>query len=142
MKLPKLLKTKRGDISKFPHWYREVLRESPGNLPADDVILEVKTYHTKDVIHAFENIFEWRMTLAKMDDEREAKRIKTIMELIRSGKPAWPYVSYWVDNLRELFTVEKEPNGEISVPNHGDGWHRLIAANELKRKTVDILFIR
>jgi len=139
MKFPKPLKIKTDNVDAFPKCYYKAM-ETAAPLRYDvDIIVRVETYRTKEIVSLFETIFEWPMKLVDIEDKHDKRRVEKIIKLIKSGKPIWPYVSYWADTLEELMEVTQEYN-EISVPNHGDGWHRLIAANELKLKTVDILF--
>lgn len=74
------------------------------------------------------------------DYEEDRERVQTIIDLQRSGKPIWPYVSYWALDFQELAEVQTEDDG-VSVLNHGDGWHRTIAAVEQKREQIEIIFL-
>lgn len=72
--------------------------------------------------------------------QNEISRVRKIMRLI-PVHGQWPYISHWAKNLQELYETTLEPTGEFSIPNHGDGWHRCIAAFELKLPTIDIVFV-
>jgi hypothetical protein len=145
--LPRPVKTIRTTIGKLSESLQNCVNSASDCLEvhsSDKVRIE--TYYTKDIQKLFSNLFKWSTTLKEMKLKIEAGRvyaddIKRVRKIIRKirHEGAWPYVSYWADDMEELFTVVEDT--EICVPNHGDGWHRLIANVELKSPTFDILFL-
>lgn len=104
-----------------------------------DQRIRIETYKTKDIAKLVKYVWQWNISLNDLDLESDKKRVKIIMDKIpKEGK--WPYISHWARDMEGLMEVDEQPNGEISVPNHGDGWHRIIAHIELKLPTIDIVF--
>ena len=107
-----------------------------------DYMVRLERYRIQDIIHLMENVWKWssRFTLTMDADDRE--RIQAIINKIKEGAPAWPYVSYFTDSMDGLMEMEQEDDEDgPSVVNHGDGWHRLVAAVELGLDVVEFLFI-
>ncbi len=75
-----------------------------------------------------------------MNDTRIERWALTQAELQNPAEGVWPYVSYWAGDMEGLMETTQEDD-YLSVPNHGDGWHRVVACIELGLPTVDILFI-
>jgi hypothetical protein len=64
--------------------------------------------------------------------ETERARFKVILDAHRRGEPAWPYVSTFAHTWEELQAPEAE--------NHGDGFHRVVAAAALELPRLDIIY--
>ncbi len=101
--------------------------------------VRIETYATADIRRIVEDVWQWTATLAAIDDRNDRARVRKIMALIPTDG-AWPYVSYWAGDMEELMETTQE-DGYLSVPNHGDGWHRIIACIELGLPTIDVLFL-
>ena len=101
--------------------------------------VRIETYATADIRRLFEEIWQWGATLADIDDKSDRARVRKIMALI-PVEGVWPYVSYWAGDMEGLTETTQEDD-YLSVPNHGDGWHRVVACIELGLPTIDILFI-
>ncbi len=101
--------------------------------------VRIETYDTADMRQLFEEVWHWDATLADISDSSDRARVRKIMALI-PAEGVWPYVSYWAGDMEGLMETTQEDD-YLSVPNHGDGWHRVVACIELGLPTVDILFI-
>jgi len=134
-------------------YYQSLAAASDGNDLTQCQRVRIETYKRKD-IQALLKTWDWPDSLADITeelDQGDRDRITKIMKAIPT-EGAWPYVSYWAEDMDELATVEVEnytywiddekfEEEEISVPNHGDGWHRLVAQLELKKRTFEIMFL-
>lgn len=100
----------------------------------------IETYNTSDVVAMVRDIWGWNVTSADCTHTNDRERISKIKRLI-PVEGQWPYISYWARDIEELLEVDSETDGTKSFNNHGDGWHRVIAANELNLPTIDIVFV-
>ncbi len=137
------LSVRRRLVRSVSELYRAALDECEwidvDRLASDGVRVRIETYPIDTVCHLVEDVWQWQCAIADLD-EGDKLRVKRIMEAIKKDG-AWPYVSYWARDMEELTETTVEDTGEISVPNHGDGWHRIIANVELNRLTMEVLFL-
>lgn len=140
--LPKPVKIQTTDLIKIPGYYTQAAMQASDCITIEgDEPVRIETYKTKEIAHLVETIWKWPASLTKLKcHPDDVQRVKKIISLIEGGSPQWPYVSYWADTFTELWDTD-EYEGETSVLNHGDGWHRIIAAAELKLPTIPILFL-
>jgi len=135
----KPIKVRRSKLCRLSQRYQNAVGNAWECLGIDgDCKVRIETYATADVSALLE-IWQWPATLAGIDDKSDRARVRKIMSLIRT-EGAWPYVSYWTDDMEGLMETTQEDD-YVSVPNHGDGWHRIVACIELGLPTIDILFI-
>lgn len=140
--IPQPIRVKTGDLATLPSRYRQAARNASDCLPIEgDEPVRIEVYRTEDVRRIVEEVWRWPCTLAAVTRSDDRHRVQVIMELLRKKKPRWPYVSYWADTIEELVEVEQHDGGEFSVINHGDGWHRIIAAVELGLPTIEIMYL-
>ena len=133
----KPIKARTVKYARLSEAYQEAVQKSPGTVPAGYSI-RIETYRTKDIRYLIEKVWRWPATLVDLTLSDDRRRVRTIMRLIpKEGQ--WPYVSYYADDMEELMETAQE-DGPLGVPNHGDGWHRIIAAVELKLPTIDVVF--
>ena len=152
----KPIKVVRSSVKQLLEQYRQAVENASDCLEVHDADrVRIETYKTEDIRYLVETIWGWAATMAEIRPHfhreypdnpnvenyirQEQARVRKIKRLIPT-KGAWPYVSYWAPDMEELMETTLEPNGEISVPNHGDGWHRVIAAIELGLPTIDVVF--
>lgn len=144
VQLPKPVKVRRGSLEVLPRRYRKAAENASDCLPIEgDEPVRIEVYKTEDIRLLVEKVWHWSATLSDLDPARkqdDIARVMVIMKLLRDGAARWPYVSYWADTFEELWETEDD-DGEVSVPNHGDGWHRIIAAVELGLPTIEIMFL-
>ena len=124
------------------------IREALTVCPSLDYVevARIETYPMTEVVSLVKGVWKWPVTIQEMRLKGkgyipEIDRVEKIMSLIKSGEEVWPYISYWADDMDQLKEVMVEDTNEISVMNHGDGWHRIIANIELNNLTMDFLFV-
>ncbi len=100
--------------------------------------VRIETYRAKDIQHLVEGIWQWDTTLDDLKGD-DLERVNYIIK-VAPKEGFWPYISYHAADIEELAKVEVEEDGHRIVLNHGDGWHRLIAAFVLGQRTIDIVF--
>ena len=157
------VKTRKLHFKQLPKTHRLAIKEAgEGELMYDrnceyneNFYVRVETYRTEDIRELVEEVWEWRCTLKtltarwpnnwkdkkawKRSVARDRVRVRIIMKQIPKDG-VWPYVSYWAANMLELQHVEIIEDDCVDVVNHGDGWHRIIAAIELNLPTIDIVY--
>ena len=130
------LKQQKLRYSELPETHQNAIEEANQKLHfGQSGIVEVETYKTTDIKTMVEEVWKWDCTLETIHGPNASdniRRVKKIMELIPK-EGAWPYVS---KNIRPLQHADI-----LSVPSHGDGWHRIIAHVELGLSTIDIVFV-
>jgi hypothetical protein len=132
----------KAKLEDLPQHYIDAVGEA-SVICDDDYIANyviIKTYRTKDIQRMVEKVWGWTCRIDRRLQPHDAERVCLIARRWQMGEPRWPYISLFASTMKELMKTEKEDNGDISVPNHGDGWHRLIAAVAEKKPTVEILF--
>jgi hypothetical protein len=141
--IPKPIGVREAYISELPKHYRKAAQEainSYGGVITGDEEARIETYRTEDIRHLVEDVWDWPVTLARLEaspySKADAGRVRDIMGLIGRGKPRWPYVSYEAEDMNELAGVN-----DFGPINHGDGWHRIIAAVELGLPTIEVMFL-
>ena len=138
----KPVKVRRAKLCRLSQQYQDAVDNAWECMGiAGDCKVRIETYATAD-IRALLDIWQWPATLAGLkgrDSKDDRARVRKIMALIRT-EGAWPYVSYWTGDMEGLMETTQEDD-YVSVPNHGDGWHRIVACIELGLPTIDILFL-
>lgn len=140
---PKSIKVRRTTYGELPETHRKAidLAMVEHGTATDDVPVVVETYRLSAfVTKVFCQRFKWTASLDECSNKNDRRRIQKIMSLLET-EGQWPYVSYFASDIDELMTVIEEDDDEISVPNHGDGWHRAIAALEAGLSTIDVVFL-
>jgi len=142
VKKPKPVTTTCTTFGQLPEHFKEAVYEATSHFlqaVPDDWLVRVERYRTSDIQRVIEKAWHWQCHIdAIAGDDRV--RVQNIIDQIQDGDPVWPYVSYWAADMDELMRTEGEDD-EFIVPNHGDGWHRIIANVELQFPHIDVLFI-
>lgn len=113
--------------------------------------VRVETYTAADIEKLVGDVWDWPVYLDSVDRPEDRQAVRCIMNRIKK-EGVWPYVSFRARDMQELMEVDIQPgiisgaigqdcDTDVSVLNHGDGWHRIIAQMELKCPTIDILFV-
>lgn len=149
---------KRATLDTLPDWYRDAVQEAlkSTGLSLDDFSpkVRVETFKMSDIVRIFSGIFHWPMTIKEIKErsrttseagvasnKKHIAQVDKIIKTIQQPQPPWPYISFRAEDIKELQEVDDYGN-YISVPNHGDGWHRLVALNTMKFARADILFMK
>lgn len=144
---PTPISIQRKQLDELPSYCTDAIEEANRQMvepvPYNHMV-RLERYATQDIKRLVEEVWQWNCTLTPMMRPDDRSRVELIIKQIQNNEPHWPYVSYWTDNMEGLMAIEYyDPDDETdrSVANHGDGWHRLIAAVELNLPEVEFLFI-